>query len=247
MMMDLNCDLGEGAGRDAELMPWVTTVNIACGGHAGDEATMRTTLQLARRHGVAAGAHPGFADPANFGRRERPVSAAEAAELVRDQVAVLRRIAADEGVEIGHVKLHGALYNQVARDPGLAVAVHDAVRETGVPALVVPAASVQEGVSRARGGLRVVAEVFADRAYRADGTLAPRGLPGAVIADEATAVAQVLRLAREGRVRASTGEDVVLRGETVCLHGDGPRADVFARLLREGLAAAGVEVRTFMR
>ncbi len=247
MTIDLNCDLGEGAGRDAELMPWVTTVNIACGAHAGDEATMRATLRLADRHGVAAGAHPGFADRADFGRREWPVHAGEVAALVRGQVAELRRIAAEEGVAVGHVKLHGALYNQVARDPGLAVAVHDAVRETGVQALVVPAASVQEEVSRARGGLRVVAEVFADRAYRADGSLAPRSRPGAVIADEAAVVAQVLRLAREGRVRAITGEDVLLRGETVCLHGDGPRADGFARLLREALAAAHVEVRAFPR
>ena len=247
MMIDLNCDLGEGAGRDAELMPWVTTANIACGAHAGDEATMRATLRLARRHGVAAGAHPGFADPAEFGRRELPVTSREAAELVRAQVGALRRLAAEEGIGIGHVKLHGALYNQVARDPELAGAVHDVVREAGVPALVVPAASVQEEVSRARGGLRVVPEVFADRAYRADGSLAPRALPGAVIADESIAVAQVLRLALEGRVRAITGEDIVLRGETVCVHGDGSRAEIFARLLREALAAAGVEVRAFVR
>ncbi|MFM9080194.1 MAG: 5-oxoprolinase subunit PxpA [Opitutaceae bacterium] len=245
MTIDLNCDLGEGAGRDAELMPLVTSANIACGAHAGDETTMRATVRLARRHGVAIGAHPGFADRANFGRLEQALSPVEARELVLGQVAAIRCSAAGEGAVVTHVKLHGAFYNQTARDAGLAAAVHEAVIETGVPALMVPAASVQERISLERGGLRVVAEVFADRAYRADGSLAPRTLPGAVIDDEAVAVAQVGRLVRDGRVRAITGEEIILRGETVCLHGDGVRAVAFAGRLREALAARGVEVRAF--
>ena len=247
MTIDLNCDLGEGAGRDAELMALVTTANVACGAHAGDDDTMRATVRLAREHGVAVGAHPGFPDRADFGRRERPVSADEVRALVSGQVAALRRIAGEECVKIGHVKLHGALYNQAARDTALAGAVHEAVRAAGVPALLVPAGSVQERVSRGLAEVRVVAEVFADRAYRADGSLAPRTSPGALITDEESAVAQVLRLVREGKVRALSGEDVVLRGETVCLHGDGPRAVVFARRLREALREAGVEVEAFAR
>ena len=245
MTIDLNCDLGEGAGRDVELMPLVTSANIACGAHAGDEPSMRAAVRLARRHGVAIGAHPGFADRSGFGRREQALTPAEARELVLTQVSVLRRIAAEEGCAFGHVKLHGAFYNQAARDPVLAEAVHAAVLEAGVPALLVPASSVQERISRERGGLAVVAEVFADRAYLADGSLAPRALPGAVIGDEATAVRQVARLVREGRVRAITGEDVLLRGGTVCLHGDGVRAVEFARRLREALTAMSVEVKAF--
>ena len=157
MTIDLNCDLGEGAGRDAELMPLVTSANIACGAHAGDKATMRATVRLALLHGVAIGAHPGFADRANFGRSEQALDPAEARELVLGQVAELQRIAAREGAVVSHVKLHGAFYNQTAGDVDLATAVHDAVIEAGVPALMVPAASVQERVSRERGGLRVVA------------------------------------------------------------------------------------------
>lgn len=245
MTIDLNCDLGEGAGSEDELMPLVSSANIACGAHAGDEATMRATVRLARRHRVAIGAHPGFADRVNFGRLEQPVTPLDARNLVRDQVAALRRIAVEEGAVVGHVKLHGAFYNQVARDADLALAVHEAVHEAGVPALMVPASSVQERISRARGGLRVVAEVFADRAYQPDGSLASRAIPGAVIADEAAAVAQVARLVRERKVRAITGVDISLRGETVCLHGDGIRAVAFARRLREALAEMGVEVKAF--
>lgn len=247
MTIDLNCDLGEGAGRDAELMALVTTANVACGAHAGDADTMRATVCLAREHGVAVGAHPGFPDRADFGRRERPVTTDEVRELVSAQVAALQRIGGEERVRIGHVKLHGALYNQVARDAALAYAVHAAVLAAGVPALVVPAGSVQERVSRGLAGLRVAAEVFADRAYLADGSLAPRTLPGALIGDEESAVAQVLRLVREGRVRALTGEEVALYGETVCLHGDGPQAVAFARRLREALRGAGVELGSFTR
>jgi len=243
--IDLNCDLGEGTGSDDELMPLVTSANIACGAYAGDEATMRATVRLARRHRVAIGAHPGFADRANFGRREQTLNPADARDLVRDQVAALRRIAIEEGAAIGHVKLHGAFYNQTARDADLALAVHEAVIEAGVPALMVPASSVQERISRARGCLRAVAEVFADRAYQPDGSLASRAIPGAVITDEAAAVAQVARLVREGKVRAITGADISLRGETVCLHGDGIRAVAFARRLREALAEMGVEVKAF--
>ena len=245
MTIDLNCDLGEGAGHDAELMALVTTANIAGGGHAGDEETMRASVRLAREHGVSVGAHPGFADRANFGRREQPVTAEQVRALVASQVESLRRIAADEGVVLGHVKLHGALYNQVGRDAALAVAAHEAVVSSGVRALLVPAGSVQEAVSRRLGGLRVVAEVFADRAYLADGSLAPRTIPGAVLADEAAAAAQVIRFVREGRVRALTGQDIPLQGETVCLHGDGPRAVAFARRLRAVLREAGVAVRAF--
>lgn len=241
--IDLNCDLGEGAGADAELMPLVSSANIACGAHAGDDATMRETVRLALRHGVAIGAHPGFADREHFGRREMPVSPGEAEALVLDQVRRLQEVVRALGGALHHVKLHGALYNQASRDRALAAAVVAAVRAAAVPRLYVLSGSVLEAVAREDGGVAVASEVFADRTYQRDGTLTPRTRPDALVADEATAVAQVLRFVRDGRVRATDGADVPVRADTVCLHGDGPHAVAFARRLRAELAAAGVAVR----
>ena len=178
--IDLNCDLGEGAGRDAELMPLITSANIACGAHAGDEPTMRATVDLALRHGVAIGAHPGFADRAHFGRRDLSVTPAEAAELVRTQVQALEEIALQMGTIVHHVKLHGALYNMASRDRALANAIVGTAAVTGKePMLYVLAGSRLEQAARARRGLRVVAEAFADRTYQPDGSLTPRSQPGA--------------------------------------------------------------------
>lgn len=248
MIVDLNCDLGEGAGHDAELMAWISSANIACGAHAGDEATMRRTLVLARDAGVAIGAHPGFADRAHFGRRELPVTAAAAADLVREQVGRLQEMAARAGAAVTHVKLHGALYNQAARDAALATAILAALAEIDARlAVVTLAGSTMERLARETAGARVVAEVFADRTYEADGSLTPRALPGAVIADEGKAVTQVLRMVRDGVVQSRDGREVAIRAETICLHGDGARAVEFARRLRNELAAAGVTVRAFHR
>ncbi len=240
--IDLNCDLGEGAGFDAELMSLITSANIACGAHAGDEATMRATVTLARAHGVAVGAHPGLVDRANFGRVERPLTGDEAARLVLGQVAALRAMA---GAELRHVKLHGALYNQVARDPRLAAAVAGALArvERGL-AVFALAGSEFERAAR-REGLRVAAEVFADRTYQADGSLTPRSRSDALFADADAAVAQVLRLLREGVVRATDGTEVRLTADTVCLHGDGAQAVEFARRLCWELQAAGIAVKPF--
>lgn len=241
MRIDLNCDLGEGAGHDRDLMPLITSASIACGVHAGDAGTMAAAVALARASGVAVGAHPGFADREHFGRRERLVTPAGAGALVREQTARLRAIAAGHGVAVAHVKLHGALYNQAARDAALAAGILDAIWDgEWRPFVFVLAGSVMEAVARARDPGRVVAEVFADRAYRADGSLVPRSVPGAVIADEAAAVAQVRRMVREGVVRASDGRDVPIRAETLCLHGDGASPVEFARRLRSALAADGV-------
>ncbi len=244
MKIDLNCDLGEGVGGEEDLMPLISSANLACGGHAGDEATMRAAVALARRAGVAIGAHPGFADREHFGRRELPVTPGEAGELVWRQTEHLREIAGEFGSAVVHVKLHGALYNQVARDADLAAGVLDAVWRGGWrPWLFVPAGSIFEAVARARDSGRVVAEVFADRAYRADGSLVPRAEPGALIEDEALAAARVLRMVREGFVRAIDGTEIPVRAGTVCLHGDGAHAFPLARRLRGDLLAAGVEIQ----
>ena len=204
--IDLNADVGEGCASDADLVPLVSSVNIACGAHAGDMGTMRQTVALALRHGAAIGAHPGFADREHFGRRELPVSPAQAAALVVDQAMLLRKVAADLGAAVGRVKLHGALYNMAARDGAIAIAVADALVGAGHAAgspwtLVALAGSELVSVGRARG-LKVIGEAFADRSYRRDGTLTPRSEPGAVIADEDTAVRQVLRIATDGTVLA---------------------------------------------
>lgn len=252
--LDLNGDVGEGCGDDAALIPLLTSANIACGGHAGDEATMAAAVRHAARAGVAIGAHPGHADRANFGRVDRPLEPAAVRRLVVEQVGALLAVVRKAGAVWMHVKPHGALYHQLARDPALAVAFCDAVAlldrmkgdrggRCGRPlALFGPAGSALE-TAAGPAGLRFVAEAFADRAYRADGTLVPRGEPGALLADEVQAVAQVLSLARDGRVRAVDGTRVAVRADTLCLHGDTPHALGFAQRLRAELAAVGVALR----
>ena len=236
--IDLNCDLGEGAGHDAELMPFITSANIACGAHAGDAATMRTTVALALKHGVAIGAHPGFADRPNFGRRELATTPDEVRALITAQTAALRALG-----PVRHVKVHGALYNLAAREPSLADAVADAVRAID-PALILFALAGSELVRAGRErGLKVASEVFADRTYQRDGSLTPRSQPNALIADENAAVAQVLRMITDGVVRAVDGTDVPIIADTICVHGDGSHAVAFARRLKGELCQAGIELK----
>lgn len=240
--IDLNCDLGEGAGHDAALMPLITSASIACGAHAGDTATMRATAELAAAHGVAVGAHPGYADRPNFGRIAVPLSPAEVTRLVADQIAAL---AAVSPVPLRHVKPHGALYNLAATDRTVATAIVTAVRAVE-PRLIVFALAGSELARAAReAGLRVAQEVFADRTYQRDGTLTPRSRTDALIRDETAAVAQVQRMIVERVVRATDGTDVSIIADTVCLHGDSPNAVPFARALRAALSAASIEVRPF--
>jgi UPF0271 protein len=238
--IDLNCDLGEGAANDAALMPLVTSVNIACGGHAGDKATMRATVELAQKHGVAIGAHPSFPDRKNFGRNELAMSAEEIWATVMIQIMALRAFA-----PLRHVKPHGALYNLAARDAIVAGAVADAVLAVDKELVLFALAGselVKAGCAR---GLRVAEEVFADRTYQAGGSLTPRSQPEALIQDQDTVVAQVLRMIREGKVRATDGVDVPIKADTVCLHGDGPNAVAFALRLNVELRKAGIEIKAF--
>jgi KipI family sensor histidine kinase inhibitor len=237
--VDVNADVGEGAGHDAAILPLVSAVNIACGAHAGDAATMRETVALARRHGVAIGAHPGHADPAHRGRRALPVGPDEVADLVAGQIAALEAIA---GGPLAHVKLHGALYHQVADDAALAAAVAARLARSW-PRLVVvaPVASTLASVARAHG-LVVAEEAFIDRAYADDGRLLARSQPGAVLADPAAAATQAVRLARAGRVRTVGGRELAVRADTLCVHGDGPDPVGCLRAVRAALAAAGIDV-----
>lgn len=242
MTIDLNCDLGEGSGRDAELMPLITSANIACGAHAGSPATMRESVALAQRHGVAIGAHPGFADAAYFGRREIEMPPRAVTVLVAEQIQALRAIGM-----VTHVKPHGALYNLAARDRSVARAIVDAVVSLD-PALVLFGLAGSELVREGRArGLRVLEEVFADRRYEADGALTSRSIEGAVIADERIAVAQVLQMVHRGSVQSRDGKMISITADTVCLHGDTPATVAFARGLRRELECADVELRSYLR
>ncbi len=240
--IDLNFDGGEGCD-DAALMPHVTTVNVACGAHAGDEATMRGAARLARRFGVAVFAHPSFPDREGFGRREMELPAAEIERLVRDQADLLRRISAEEGVPVAGVKPHGGLYHAAARDEAIAAAVARGVRAVS-PALVLVSSPGSKLIAAARAlGLAAAAEGFADRGYRPDGTLVPRGTPGALVGSPEEAAAQALHIVRDGAAVAVDGTRVPLAVETLCLHGDTPGAAANAAAVRRGLEQAGFALR----
>lgn len=245
--IDLNADVGEGCGSDSELVPLVSSVNVACGAHAGDPGAMREAISLALRHGAAVGAHPGFADREHFGRRELSIAPAEAAALVIGQATLLRDVARGLGASVGHIKLHGALYNMAARDRSLAGAIVAALaldaRRSGSPwILVALAGSVLASLGR-EAGLRVVGEAFADRSYEPDGTLTPRSEPGAVITSIEAAALQARGIARDGAVLTAGHARVPVDAETICVHGDAPAAVELARRIRRELAGAGIEVR----
>lgn len=240
--IDFNCDLGEGCGTDAAIMPYLSSASIACGGHAGDAVSMRETVALCLRHGVAAGAHPSFPDREHFGRRELAMPPAAIEAAVHAQIAALAAVCAAAGSRLHHVKPHGALYNLAARDRGVADAIARAVRAFD-PSLLLYGLSGSEATAAAQAvGLRVAHEVFAERRYQADGRLAPRSEPDAAIVDLDAALHQVRTMLREGVVIARTGERVPIRADTLCLHGDRPDAPAFARALRKALEAEGVQV-----
>ena len=245
--VDLNCDIGEsfGAwtlGADEEILSQVSSANIACGFHAGDPATMRRTVAIALDHGVALGAHPGLPDLAGFGRRVMEISADEAYEMVVYQVGALAAFAAARGARLAHVKPHGALYNMAATREGLADAIARAVRDVDRQLLLFGLAGSALVTAANANGIKPVEEVFADRRYLADGTLVPRGKPGAVIADTEAAVRQAVGMARDGVVTAIDGTAVRVRADTICIHGDIPGAAEHARSLRHALGAAGIAI-----
>lgn len=239
---DLNADLGEGSPHEAAIMPHVTSANIACGGHAGDAESMRDSLRLAARYGVAAGAHPGFPDREGFGRRAMAFAPEEVTAFVRGQIEALKAVAAREGVTLRHVKPHGMLYNQAVNDAALAGAIARAAADSGIPLYFGLAGERSVMLREAAAlGLTAVGEGFADRGYARGGSLWPRGQAGALLT-HAQAVAQGVRIARGGVVTAVTGEAVRVPARTLCLHGDGAEAADLARDLRAALEGAGVRV-----
>jgi 5-oxoprolinase (ATP-hydrolysing) subunit A len=242
LSIDLNADLGEGAGHDEELFELISSANIATGFHAGDSDSMHAAVSAAKKHGVAVGAHPSFFDRENFGRKELKVSNQEVFDAVVYQLGVFQAIASAVGVQPSHVKPHGALYNMAVRDDNLADAIARAI-ESVDPKLILFAPDNTE-LARAGGahGLQVAREIFADRNYLNDGWLVPRTRPDALLHDPKVAAERVLRMLREGKVRSVEGRDVEVCGETICVHGDTPGAVEFARELRSRLEHEGVRI-----
>jgi 5-oxoprolinase (ATP-hydrolysing) subunit A len=241
--VDLNGDVGEGIGQDPELIPLLTSVNVACGGHIGDGASMRAAVVLARAHGVSVGAHPSFPDREGFGRRAMSMTPDQAQQSTADQIRALATIAAEEGVALRHVKPHGALYNMAARDARLADALARAVAAVDRRLILVGLAGSELINAGQRAGLRTASEVFADRAYASDGSLVPRDQPGAVVHEAHVVVERALAMLRDRAVVALDGSHVPLAADTICIHGDTPGAAALGRRLREALRQAGVAVR----
>lgn len=241
--VDLNGDVGEGVGHDPELIPLLTSANVACGAHAGDEATMRRTVALARAHGVAVGAHPSYPDREGFGRRAMALAASEIEDTVKTQIRDLRNIARSLGVRLQHVKPHGALYNAAAGDARVAAAIARGTAAVDAALILVGLAGSELVDAGMRAGLRTASEGFADRAYRPDGTLVPRGEGRSVLSDPDIVVARAVAMVRDGAVTAVDGRLVPVRADTICVHGDTPGAAALAAQIRQALNRAGILVK----
>lgn len=245
--VDLNCDLGESfgtytLGMDREVIRCISSANVACGFHAADPLVMAKTVAMAKEHGVAVGAHPGYPDLVGFGRRNLNVTPDEVKAMVQYQMGALQAFCAANGVELQHVKPHGAMYNMAAKDRRLADAICQGVRQVN-PALILLGLSGSCLIDAAGElGLPFAREVFADRAYEEDGSLTPRGVEGAVITDEAAAIRRVLQMVTEGTVVTRSGRTIGVQADSICLHGDGAKAVEFAQKIRDALDANGVKV-----
>ena len=241
MKIDINCDMGENIGNDEELMLYITSANIACGFHAGDEVSMRQTARLAKKYRVALGAHPGWKDKEGFGRREMSLSSEDVEALVVYQIGALHAIANAEGVELRHVKPHGALYNQAAKDKELAVIIAKAVKSFSRELILVGLAGSALIEAGSQIGLRVANEGFADRNYNPDGTLVSRKHANAVIESPEEVARHAVELVEKGIHFAGR----IVRIDTLCLHGDHVRAAQNAQLVREALEKSGIEIVSF--
>ena len=241
--VDLNADLGEGSGQDAELFDLISSANIATGFHAGDPSSMFDSICAAKEKGVVVGAHPSFADRENFGRKEIVVPTPELFAQLVYQLGAFQSVALAAGLRPNHVKPHGALYNMAVRDEKMAEAIGHAIMAVDSSLMLfAPANSAMERAAR-KAGVEIAREIFADRNYLNDGWLVPRTRPDALLHDPKQAAERVLRMLREGKVRSIEGRDVDVRGETICVHGDTPGAVDFARELRTQLESEGVKIR----
>jgi UPF0271 protein len=247
-MVDLNSDLGEsfGAwtmGMDEEVMKYVTSSNIACGWHAGDSEVMLRTVRAAKKLNVAIGAHPGYPDLVAFGRRNIACTPDELYAYTIYQVGAMMGVCASEGVALQHVKPHGAMYNQAAKEPKLASAIARAVKSLGGGIILMGLAGSAFEAACAEQGVPFAAEAFADRGYMADGSLVPRDKPGAFIHDPNEAAARMLKLVKEGTVETPDGQTLKLKAHSICMHGDSPEAVKMAEIVKDTLEKNGVSVK----
>ena len=248
--IDLNSDVGESFGAyqlglDEEVIPHITSANIACGFHAGDPAVMRKTVFLAKQFGVEAGAHPGYPDLMGFGRRNIDATPEEVQDYVIYQMGALQAFARSQGLKLQHVKAHGALYNMAVANPKLWEAMAEGVARVDREVILVVLATSNRGPLleiRRRHGVRIAFEAFPDRAYKNDGSLAPRREKGAVIHDHEVVAQRALKMALEGKVIATDGTEIELKADTLCVHGDNPSAVQVVKKIRETMKASGVEV-----
>ena len=248
--VDLNCDLGESFGAykiglDGEVIPYISSANIACGFHASDPVVMAHTVAMAKEHGCSVGAHPGFPDLMGFGRRQMQITPEEAKDYIIYQVGALAAFCRSQGIRMHHVKPHGALYNMAAVDYSLARAVCEGICEVDPELVLLGLAGSELLKAAADTGLQYASEVFADRAYNEDGTLVSRKLPGAVITDEALAVQRVLRMVNEQKVTSITGKDITIRPDSICVHGDNQKALQFVQKIRDALIKEQIEIKPF--
>ncbi len=247
LTVDLNADMGEGMDNDAALMSWISSANIACGGHAGDKESTRKTIELAISHQVSIGAHPSYPDRKNFGRTDllgKTISINDIPSIIIEQVQSLMEVCKEFKVRLTHVKPHGALYNRAARDPELSLAILDAVKTCDDGLLIYGlSGSIMAGLTN-KVGLTFVHEVFADRTYQPDGSLTPRSSPDALITDHQQACQQVLSMLKENMVRSVDGRLIPIIAESICIHGDGLHAVGFARTIRQSLEAEGIQVKS---
>lgn len=249
--VDLNCDLGESFGAytiglDAQVIPHVSSVNIACGYHAGDPVVMEKTVALAKEHGVAIGAHPGFPDLMGFGRRPMNITPAEAGVYVKYQMGALLAFVKAQGLKLQHVKPHGALYNMAAKDEALAKAIAQSVASVDSNIRLMGLAGSLMLKEAEKAGLPVISEVFADRAYNDDGSLVNRKLPGAVIHDAQQAAARAVMMAKEHKVISINGKEIHLQADSICVHGDNAQAIELVCTIRSALQAEGIAIKNFL-
>lgn len=234
--------MGEGMGNDERIMPFISSANIACGYHAGDEQTIWQTIELAIQHNVSVGAHISFLDKANFGRSEKNLPASDIYEIVEQQLIIFKEIADSFDTRITHVKPHGALYNQSARDPLIAKTIAQAVKDFD-PALVLFGLSGSYSVQEATtAGLKTASEVFADRTYQGDGGLTPRSHSNALISDTKKAIQQVLQMIQKGTVTAVSGKEIPITTDTICIHGDSQHAAEFAASIHQALTENNIAI-----
>jgi 5-oxoprolinase (ATP-hydrolysing) subunit A len=244
MHIDLNCDLGEGMHTDAQIIPLISSANIACGFHAGDESTMKKTIELCLQHGVAIGAHPSWPDKENFGRTEMHLSEQELYDCITEQLHIIQTIANSFNTKLRHVKPHGALYNQSAKDKTIAATIARAVRDFDSNLILFGFSGSISITEAERIGLKTAHEVFADRTYEDNGSLTHRSQPNALLEDKDEAVRQALQMILQRTVTTTSGKNISVKADTICLHGDGKYAVEFCRRIHQQLKEQTIEIKS---